>query len=69
MHHNDNHEYVEPYLVQTMKTMIGTKMVIETSRGSVRGTLTDVKPDHVVLQASKTSFFIRLQEIVWVMPL
>ncbi|MEF2969226.1 DUF2642 domain-containing protein [Paenibacillus sp. M1] len=41
---------------------------METFRGPVRGTITDVKPDHVLLQTDNSSFFLRTQQMIWVMP-
>ncbi|WP_100404199.1 YuzF family protein [Bacillus solitudinis] len=58
---------VDPFIVQTLQTIKGSKVVVETSRGSVRGTLADVKPDYILLEASNASFFVRIQEIVWIM--
>ncbi|GAE35757.1 YuzF family protein [Halalkalibacter akibai] len=75
--HNVNHgehnrpqmiSTVDPFVVQTLQSLMGKHTVIETTRGSVRGTVCDVKPDHVVIEAHHTSFFVRIQEIVWIMP-
>ncbi|PER90914.1 DUF2642 domain-containing protein, partial [Bacillus cereus] len=35
-----------PYVYQTLQSVIGKYVVIETVRGNVRGQLKDVKPDH-----------------------
>lgn len=59
---------VDPFVVQTLQSVLGNHVVIETTRGSVRGTVCDVKPDHVVIEAHHTTFFVRIQEIVWIMP-
>jgi hypothetical protein len=58
----------DPYVVEALKSVMGKELVVETSRGSIRGELTDVKPDHIVLSTNDTSFFIRIQEIIWIMP-
>ncbi|WP_437349672.1 DUF2642 domain-containing protein [Paenibacillus humicus] len=42
-------------------------MVIQTFRDPVRGTITDVKPDHVLLQTDNSPFFLRTQQMIWVM--
>ncbi|PEV83910.1 hypothetical protein CN442_30780, partial [Bacillus thuringiensis] len=34
-----------PYVYQTLQSVIGKHVVIETVRGNVRGKLKDVKPD------------------------
>lgn len=59
---------IEPYVYHTLRSIVGTEVVIETTRGSIRGNLKDVKPDHVVLAAGDSSFFIRTAEVIWVMP-
>lgn len=59
---------VDPYVYQTLQSVMGRNVVIETPRGSVRGQLADVKPDHVVIQMHGSSFFVRIQQIIWVMP-
>jgi FKBP-type peptidyl-prolyl cis-trans isomerase 2 len=59
---------VDPYVVQTLQSVMGADVVIETTRGNVRGTVADVKPDHVVIDSSTSTFFVRIQQIVWIMP-
>ncbi|WP_216828431.1 YuzF family protein [Alkalihalobacterium elongatum] len=58
----------DPYVVETLQSVKGREILVETSRGSIRGDLVDVKPDHIVLSTNDTSFFIRIQEIIWIMP-
>lgn len=60
----------DPYVVETLRMIIGTPVVIETVRGNLQGILVDVKPDHVVVKSydSDTVFYVRLQQIVHVMP-
>nr|WP_176757434.1 YuzF family protein [Salimicrobium halophilum] len=59
---------VEPYVYAALQSLMGKRAVIDTSRGSVSGTVMDVKPDHVVLQERDSAFFVRISEIVWIMP-
>lgn len=59
---------VDPYVYQSLLTVVGKTVVVQTTDGSVRGELADVKPDHVVVNVSGSAFFIRIQCIVWVMP-
>lgn len=59
---------VDPFVVQTLTSIVGSHVVVETVRGSMRGVLVDVKPDHIVLKVHDSSFFIRIANIVWVMP-
>ncbi|ADU31575.1 YuzF family protein [Evansella cellulosilytica] len=58
----------DPFLMQTLQSLLGRMVVVETSKGSVHGKLADAKPDHVSVQTKEATFFIRVQEIVWVMP-
>lgn len=59
---------VEPFVYQTLMSIKGSTVVVETSRGSIRGILRDVKPDHIVLFEGDSNFFVRSAEIIWVMP-
>ncbi|MDL4840197.1 YuzF family protein [Aquibacillus rhizosphaerae] len=59
---------VEPYVYKAASSLIGKFVVVETTRGSISGTLIDAKPDHILLQQRESSFFVRLCEIVWIMP-
>lgn len=59
---------VEPYVLEAAGTLIGCFVVVETTRGSISGTLIDAKPDHLVIQQRDSAFFVRVCEIVWIMP-
>lgn len=59
---------VDPYVYQTLQSVISREVVIQTVQGNIRGVVTNVLPDHVVLEAGHASFFIRIQQIVWIMP-
>jgi Protein of unknown function (DUF2642) len=59
---------VEPYVYQTLQTLVGKYAVIQTTRDSLRGNVMDVKPDHVVIRVGDSTFFVRCQQIVSVMP-
>jgi hypothetical protein len=58
---------VDPYVYQTLQSVMGKHVVIETVRGSVRGMVKDVKLDHVLIM-DRVPFFVRIQQIVWIMP-
>ncbi|CUA80302.1 MULTISPECIES: YuzF family protein [Anoxybacillus] len=60
--------FIDPYVYQTLQAIRGKEVVIETVRGNVHGTIQDVKPDHIVLRSNDTLFFVRIQQIVWIMP-
>lgn len=59
---------MEPYVLEAARGLIGKYVVVETTRGSISGTLLDAKPDHLVIQQRDSSFFVRLCEIIWIMP-
>ncbi|SFA59662.1 Protein of unknown function [Anoxybacillus pushchinoensis] len=60
--------FIDPYVYQTLQTIKGREVVIETVRGNIQGIIQDVKPDHIVLKSSDTLFFVRIQQITWIMP-
>ncbi|MBO1582407.1 DUF2642 domain-containing protein [Bacillus sp. XF8] len=55
---------VDPYVVQTLQSIVGKKIVVETIRGRVNGTLRSVKPDYIVLEEKEIPTFVRVQQIV-----
>lgn len=59
---------VEPYVYAALYNLIGKRVVLDTTRGSVSGIVMDAKPDHVVVQEHDSAFFVRIREIVWIMP-
>ncbi|MCD8501202.1 MAG: YuzF family protein [Bacillaceae bacterium] len=70
LHRNMNTQYqtlIDPFVIETLQTVIGKQLVVETTRDSVRGVLKEVKPDHIVLLAANTPFFVRIQQIVTIM--
>lgn len=62
---------VDPYVVQTLQTVIGNRILVDTLRGAIQGTLVDVKPDHIVLKEREDDqpVFVRIQQIVFIMPI
>lgn len=59
---------VDPYVVEALMSIKGKNVVLETTRGNINGCVADVKPDHVVLDTRGRKFFVRICEIVWIMP-
>ncbi|SET50598.1 Protein of unknown function [Paenibacillus sp. NFR01] len=59
---------IDPYVVETLMSVKGKRVLIETTRGGISGCVADVKPDHVVLDTRGAKFFVRISEIVWIMP-
>nr|MBA5586334.1 YuzF family protein [Anaerobacillus isosaccharinicus]QOY38723.1 YuzF family protein [Anaerobacillus isosaccharinicus] len=69
---NFNTQYqtlIDPFVVQTLQSVIGKDLVVETTKDTIRGNLKDVKPDHIMIMAGNTPFFIRIQQIVTIMPI
>ncbi|MCD5322302.1 MULTISPECIES: YuzF family protein [Pontibacillus] len=60
---------VDPFVIRRLQTVVGKELIIETTKDTTRGTLTEVQPDHIVLQIGDSTFFIRIQQIVSIMPL
>ena len=60
---------IDPFVIETLKSVIGQSLVVETVRGNLQGILVDVKPDHIVVKphGNGTTFFVRIQQIVYVM--
>lgn len=46
--------------------MIGQAIVVQTKKNIQQGKLISVLPDDIVLEVSRTPFFISMKEIVWV---
>ncbi len=61
--------FYDPYVYETLQSIVGKTVVIETEIGSVHGEIKDVKPDHVVLESHAKLFFVRIKEIIWIMPI
>lgn len=59
---------IEPFVYEALRSLVGKRAVLDTTRGSVSGIVIDAKPDHVVIQEHDSRFFVRLREIVWIMP-
>ncbi|MGA4719810.1 YuzF family protein [Fictibacillus nanhaiensis] len=59
---------IEPFVYEALRSLVGKRAVLDTTRGSVSGIVIDAKPDHVVIQEQDSRFFVRLREIVWIMP-
>lgn len=59
---------IEPFVYEALRSLKGKRAVLDTTRGSVSGMVVDAKPDHVVIQEYDSTFFVRIREIVWIMP-
>ncbi|GKV55804.1 hypothetical protein NCCP2222_17510 [Sporosarcina sp. NCCP-2222] len=58
----------DPFVYETLQSIVGKFIVIETTQGSIEGTIKAVKPDHVVLTGRSKDFYVRIAQIVWLMP-
>lgn len=69
-HPIENTILAEPY-VEALRLITGRSVIVETVRGNLQGILADVKPDHIVVKSydSDTVFYVRMQQIVHVMPI
>lgn len=59
---------VEPFVYAAVCSLVDKRVVLETTRGRVTGLVIDAKLDHIVLQERDSTFFVRLCEVVWIMP-
>ena len=59
---------IDPYVVETLMSVKGKHVLLESTRGGISGCVMDVKPDHVVLDNRGRKSFVRICEIVWIMP-
>lgn len=60
----------DPYFEDALKMHLGDSILIETVRGNLQGILADVEPGYIVLESydNDTLFYVRVQQIVHVMP-
>lgn len=53
------------HFFQTLQSLGGKNVVIQTTSNPLQGVLKTVMPDHVVIEVSGTPFYVRIQEIIW----
>lgn len=58
-----------PYIFETLNRMLNHYIAVQTVRGSVRGILRMVAPDHIVVEMGGCPFYIRVEQIIWIQPL
>nr|WP_252361728.1 DUF2642 domain-containing protein [Paenibacillus terrae] len=71
MHHMPQSIVVNPVdhcVVETLMSLVGKVVILETTRGRLDGCVVEVKQDHVILEERHRKFFVRIAEIVWIMP-
>ena len=60
--------FIDPFVVNRLQSVIGKVLIVQTTNDTIRGKLTEVQPDHVALVAGDSTFFVRIQQIVSIMP-
>lgn len=60
--------HIDPYVYHTLQGIMGSMVIVQTTKGTVTGRLKTVMPDHIVVESGGSPFFIRTQQIVWVIP-
>lgn len=56
MTNNNLLSFYDPYVYQTLTTIVGKIVTVQTIRGSVRGSLKNVLPDRIVVESNGTPF-------------
>lgn len=64
-----NWNLTDPYVYEALMALQNKNLAVQTVRGSVRGVLKKVMPDHIVVQMGGSPFYIRTSQIIWVQPL
>lgn len=62
---NGTWNFSDPYVYEALSGLQNSPLAVQTLRGSVRGILTNVMPDHIVIRMGGTPFFIRTEQIIW----
>ncbi|MCM3601890.1 YuzF family protein [Robertmurraya korlensis] len=60
--------HIDSYVYHAFQGIIGRMVAVQTVRGTVTGLLKSVMPDHIVVESGGSPFFIRTQQIIWVIP-
>lgn len=65
---NENWNLNDPYVYGALNGLLNQPISVQTPRGSVRGMLRKVMPDHIVVQMGGAPFYIRINQIIWFKP-
>jgi hypothetical protein len=60
--------HIDSYVYHALQGFTGRMVAVQTARGTVTGLLQSVMPDHLVVESGGAPFFIRTQQIIWVIP-
>lgn len=66
---NETWKLGDPYVYQALTQLQNQSIAVQTTHGSVRGVLTMVMPDHIVVNMGGSPFYIRTEQIIWVQPM
>ena len=55
----------DPYVYEALTELQNKSLAVQTSRGTVRGVLRNVMPDHIVVNMGGSPFYIRTEQIIW----
>ncbi|WP_053361489.1 YuzF family protein [Bacillus sp. FJAT-27251] len=60
--------HIDSYVYHALQGVTGSMVAVQTTKGTVTGRLNSVMPDHIVVESGGSPFYIRIQQIVWVIP-
>ena len=66
---NEKWNLSDPYVYEALTKHQNKSLAVQTARGSVRGVLQHVMPDHIVIQMGGSPFYIRTAQIIWFHPI
>ncbi|WP_428911875.1 YuzF family protein [Niallia sp. Krafla_26] len=59
----------DPYVYEALTRFQHKTLAVQTTRGSVRGVLQKIMPDHIVIHMGGSPFYIRTAQIIWFHPI
>lgn len=62
---SDKWNLSDPYVYESLTGLLNKSLAVQTPRGSVRGVLRHVMPDHIVIHMGGVPFYIRTDQIIW----
>ena len=65
---NEKWNLSNPYVYQALMGFQNKSIAVQTTRGSVRGVLRNVMPDHIIVHMGGSPFYIRTDQIIWFHP-
>lgn len=65
---SDKWNLKDPFVYQSLMGLKNTTIAVQTARGPVRGRLSNVMPDHIVVMMGGKPFHVRTDQIIWYYP-